>query len=643
MDTVDQEGAAPGQAKGRDYALPAIVAGFLLLVVAIIATTSFTSRQQQAFSLVSHTLEVENSISLVMARLVDAETGERGYLLTGSDRFLQPYEEAVGAFPGDFARLRRLVQDNPRQRATAERLGRIATAREALLQTALDRSRRGEEVEAGHCLSGKAMMDEIRRLGGAMKAEEERLLALRTADANRNRLYLLATLTVTGLLAIALGLFALVSMRRRLAEALASQRAIAEANLRLKEEAESRGVAEAQMRQMQKMESIGQLTGGIAHDFNNMLAIVIGSLDLAKQRIEAGAMAKVGQGIDNALEGARRAAELTSRLLAFSRQQPLSPQPFDVNKLVGGMSEMLRRAIGEQVQFETVLAGGLWRTFADPNQLENAILNLCVNARDAMPQGGKLTLETANAHLDDDYSATHADVAPGQYVLICLTDTGTGMPAEVVERAFDPFFTTKGPGQGTGLGLSQVFGFVKQSRGHLKIYSEVGHGTTMKIYLPRFTGLVPESAAPDEAAHEAPRANGETILVVEDEERVRQVSVDALRELGYDVLQAADGDQALAVLALHPEIDLLFTDVVMPNMNGRQLAEKARAARPDLRILYTTGYTRNAIVHNGMLDAEVAFLAKPFTVDQLARKIRRVLDESERIEILAGRQAKRLK
>jgi CheY-like chemotaxis protein len=201
------------------------------------------------------------------------------------------------------------------------------------------------------------------------------------------------------------------------------------------------------------------------------------------------------------------------------------------------------------------------------------------------------------------------------------------MPAEVVERAFDPFFTTKGPGQGTGLGLSQVFGFVKQSRGHLKIYSEVGHGTTMKIYLPRFTGLVPESAAPDEAAHEAPRANGETILVVEDEERVRQVSVDALRELGYDVLQAADGDQALAVLALHPEIGLLFTDVVMPNMNGRQLAEQARSARPDLKILYTTGYTRNAIVHNGMLDAEVAFLAKPFTVDQLARKIRKVIDE----------------
>jgi signal transduction histidine kinase len=623
MEAVDQQ-----ERKRRDYSLPAIVAGFLLLVVALIATTSFTARQQQAFALVSHTLQVENSISLVMARLVDAETGERGYLLTGRGEFLQPYQEAVGHFAGDFARLRGLVADNPNQRALADRLGAVARAREALLEAALQRSRRRETPEAEHFLRGKRMMDEIRRLGGAMKAEEERLLALRTADADRNRLYLLVTLVVTGLLAIALGLFAFVSMRRRLAEALASQRALAAANIRLREEAESRGIAEGQMRQMQKIESIGQLTGGIAHDFNNMLAIVIGSLDLARQRLDGGgATAKVASGIDSALEGARRAAELTSRLLAFSRQQPLSPQPLDVNKLVGGMSEMLRRAIGEQMQLETVLAGGLWRSFADPNQLENAILNLCVNARDAMPQGGKLTLETSNFHLDDDYAAAHADVAPGQYVAICLTDTGTGMPAEVVERAFDPFFTTKGPGQGTGLGLSQVFGFVKQSRGHLKIYSEVGHGTTVKIYLPRFTGLLPDGAAPDDDAQEAPCARGETILVVEDEERVRQVSVEALRELGYSVLQAADAYQALDMLALHPEIGLLFTDVVMPEMNGRQLAAKALETRPDLRILYTTGYTRNAIVHNGMLDAEVAFLAKPFTVDQLARKVRRVLDE----------------
>jgi signal transduction histidine kinase/CheY-like chemotaxis protein len=624
MDAVDQQDMGR---KRRDYSLPAIVAGFLLLVVALIATTSFSARQQQTFALVSHTLEVENAISLVMARLIDAETGERGYLLTGRAEFLQPYREAVGHFPGDFARLRGLVEDNPGQRALAERLGAVAVAREALLEAALQRSRRGETPEAEHFLRGKGMMDEIRRLGGAMKAEEERLLALRTADADRNRLYLLVTLIVTGLLAIALGLFAFVSMRRRLAEALASQRALAAANIRLHEEAESRSAAEGQMRQMQKIESIGQLTGGIAHDFNNMLAIVIGSLDLARQRLESGATQKVASGIDSALEGARRAAELTSRLLAFARQQPLSPQPVDVNKLVGGMSEMLRRAIGEQMQLETVLAGGLWRTFADPNQLENAILNLCVNARDAMPQGGKVTLETANSHLDDDYALAHADVAPGQYVSICLTDTGTGMPAEVIERAFDPFFTTKGPGQGTGLGLSQVFGFVKQSRGHLKIYSEVGHGTALKIYLPRFTGLLPEGTAPEEAVQETPRASGETVLVVEDEERVRQISVEALRELGYSVLQAADAHQALAMLALHPEIGLLFTDVVMPDMNGRQLAAKALESRPDLKVLYTTGYTRNAIVHNGMLDAEVAFLAKPFTIDQLARKIRRVLDE----------------
>ena len=423
---------------------------------------------------------------------------------------------------------------------------------------------------------------------------------------------------------------ALRTARRRIVEATQAGQALSKANDRLIAEGKEREAAEAQLRQVQKMESIGQLTGGIAHDFNNMLAIVIGSLDMARRRLGNDGDPRVARGIDNATEGAQRAAQLTARLLAFSRQQPLEPQTTDLNKLVGGMSELLRRTIGEDMRVETVLAGGLWHAHIDANQLENAILNLCVNARDAMPGGGRVTIETANAHLDDRYCAAQDDVMPGQYVMVSVTDTGTGMPPEIVERAFEPFFTTKGVGKGTGLGLSQVFGFVKQSHGHVKIYSEQSQGTIIKIYLPRHYG---EDACTDVSAPpigSLPRARpDEIILVVEDEERVRHMSVDALRDLGYTVVQASDGEQALSLLTIQPRIDMLFTDIVMPGINGRILADRARGNRPDLPVLYTTGYTRNAIVHNGMLDPGVAFLAKPFTLDQLAIKVRQVLDSAQ--------------
>jgi PAS domain S-box-containing protein len=394
----------------------------------------------------------------------------------------------------------------------------------------------------------------------------------------------------------------------------------------LESEAATRQSAEAQVRQMQKLESIGQLTGGIAHDFNNMLAIVIGSLDLAKRRLTEDP-ARALKGIENAEEGARRAAQLTSRLLAYSRQQTLEPEILNVNKLVSSMSELLRRTIGEAVRVETVLAGGLWNTLADAAELESAIVNLCVNARDAMPDGGKLTIETANTHLDDAYAAGYPGVTPGQYVLIAVSDTGTGMPPEVVERAFDPFYTTKGVGKGTGLGLSQVYGFVRQSGGHVKIYSESGEGTTVKIYLLRNVGTQSITPAETMLRDELPRAkDGEVILVVEDEEAVRHMAVDVLRDLGYVVVQASDANQAIEVLVVQPNISLLFTDIVMPNMNGRLLADEALKMKPDIKVLFTTGYTRNAVVHNGTLDAGVAFLPKPFTVPELAVKIRNVLD-----------------
>lgn len=393
---------------------------------------------------------------------------------------------------------------------------------------------------------------------------------------------------------------------------------------RINDAVQERLRAEDQIRQMQKMEAVGQLTGGIAHDFNNMLAIVIGGLNLVQRRLAKGDT-DVGQFISGAMEGANRAATLTQRLLAFSRQQPLSPQALKANDMVSDMSELLRRTLGETIRMETVLAGGLWQTYADAGQLENVVLNLAVNARDAMPDGGRLTIETANCHLDSAYAAEHG-VAEGQYVLVAVTDNGSGMPPEVAAKAFDPFFTTKGVGKGTGLGLSQVFGFVKQSGGHVKIYSEPDHGTSVKIYLPRYYGNA-EAPARTLARGVPYGTSSEVILVVEDDLRVRELAVQMLRDLGYGVLEAEDGACGLQMLDRHPEVCLLFTDVVMPGMSGRLFADEARRRKPELRVLFTTGYSRNAIVHNGVLDPGVHLLPKPASLEQLALKVREVLDE----------------
>jgi CheY-like chemotaxis protein len=325
------------------------------------------------------------------------------------------------------------------------------------------------------------------------------------------------------------------------------------------------------------------------------------------------------------MEGAKRAASLTQRLLAFSRQQPLRPETIDANKLVAGMSDLLRHSIGADIRLETVLAGGLWRVSADPNQLESVILNLGVNARDAMEGGGKLTIETQNAHLDARYVASELGVPAGQYVLVAITDTGEGMPPEIIAKAFDPFFTTKAVGKGTGLGLSQVYGFVKQSGGHVKIYSEVGQGTSIKIYLPRsHEGDEAETAEADTVVLTGEER--EVILVVDDEPAVRQFSCDALIELGYRVLEADSAAAALVLIQANPDISLLFTDIVMPDTNGRKLADAAQLIRPDLKVLYTTGYTRNAVVHNGIVDKGVHLIGKPFTIDELAARVRELLD-----------------
>jgi CheY-like chemotaxis protein len=379
------------------------------------------------------------------------------------------------------------------------------------------------------------------------------------------------------------------------------------------------------------MEAVGQLTGGIAHDFNNMLTVVLGGMEAIGRQMpelpQSPATARIVRAKDMAIQGAQRTVTLTNRLLAFSRQQPLSPKALDANKLVAGICELMRRTLGESVVLESVLAGGLWHTFADANQLENALLNLALNARDAMPSGGKVTIETANCDLDEAYVRTVAEpVKSGQYVLIAVADTGIGMDQLTLEKAFEPFFTTKDVGKGTGLGLSQVYGFVRQSSGHVKIYSEIGAGTTVKIYLPRHLGET-DGAKADSRPQVARSIGTESILIVEDDEALREYATEILRELGYRVVEAGSGAGALEILDRDNEIDLLFSDVVMPGgMNGRQLADEAIRRRPGLKVLFTTGYTRNAIVHHGRLDPGIHLITKPFTYATLAGKVRELLD-----------------
>jgi PAS domain S-box-containing protein len=379
---------------------------------------------------------------------------------------------------------------------------------------------------------------------------------------------------------------------------------------------------EERLRQSQKMEAIGQLTGGVAHDFNNHLTVILANLDVSRRTMAD--PERLARGLDSAIQGAERAASLTAHLLAFARRQPLKPEVIDIGRLLTRTSGLLERALGERIKIETIRSGGLWPAYCDTAQLETALLNLAVNSRDAMPEGGKLTLEVANAFLDDDYAAANPDVKPGPYVMVAVTDTGFGMSREIMQRAFDPFFTTKPEGQGTGLGLSQVFGFIKQSGGHVKLYSELGQGTTVKLYIPK---------APGESNHvldtptdeQTAGGIGETVLVVEDDEDVRAAAATMIGELGYSVIAADSPEQALHILGEQP-VTLVFTDVVMPGpITSRELADRARELQPGVKVLFTSGYTQNAVVHGGRLDDGVELISKPYRRDQLARRLRRLL------------------
>jgi signal transduction histidine kinase/ActR/RegA family two-component response regulator len=617
------------------YARAILGTGVGLVFVAGIASVGMVLRTATADRLVVHTFEVRQTARQLRSALQDAEIGQRGFLLTADNRYLEPFERAEASVPIGLDALRKLTSDNPGQQDLLRSLGPVIDAKMDELRRTVALMRQGQRDDALAMVRsnrGEELMDEIRDRLDTFSRVEIELLAERQADAETLRDWLLA---LTGIsLILAMGLVGSLS--------LSTQHYIArlrERTAELEAEEKRRREAEDILRQAQKIEAVGQLTGGIAHDFNNLLTIIIGNLDTLRRRLAqvptgedaSHLAATLARPLDRALQGARSAAQLTHRLLAFSRRQTLEPARLDLNHLVSGMSDLLRRTLGETISVETVLAGGLWPTFADSNQVENALINLAVNARDAMPSGGRLTIETANAYLDEAYALRFGDVAPGQYVLLSVTDSGSGIAPDLLEKVFEPFFTTKPVGEGSGLGLSMVHGFVKQSGGHVRIYSEVGHGTTVKIYLPRLTNTDQPAAAPAaKPASPSPLSRArpqETVLLVEDNDGVREYATSALEDLGYRVLEARDASEALRLLEGEPRVDLLFTDVILPGaIGGRELAAKVLEQRAGLPVLFTTGYTRNAIVHHGRLDANVHLLNKPYTEQDLARKVRELLD-----------------
>ena len=614
-----------------------IAVGFGLVVVAAIAVALLFVRSQEADRLVDHTFEVQSTAQVLLSQVQAAENGQRGFLITGDDDYLKRFDGALGRVPELLTSLRGLTADNPHQQARLDRLEPLIKLRFDRIQRSIDLAKEGDKnaafgvVKAGE---GKTLMDDIvAELSAFVKAERDLLVARQSKSAEL-RLWLSLLIGVALFAATLLAVLLAIATRQAVEGLLDRTR-------ELEEESKLRHEAEETLRQAQKMEAVGQLSGGVAHDFNNLLTIIIGNLDTMKRQLATladpksvrAATDKFSKALDAALQGARSASALTQRLLAFSRRQALEPARLDVNRLVSGMLEMFRRTLGSDISIETVLGAGLWPALADAHQMENVLLNLALNAKAAMPNGGCLTIETANTYLDDAYARRFGDVEAGQYVVVCVTDTGSGIRKDILDRVFEPFFTTKPPGEGSGLGLAMVHGFVKQSGGHVRIYSEEGHGTTVKIYLPRLlqaeeVRAVPAAKPSDGAT--VPRARqSETILVVEDNEGVRDYAKGVLAELGYQVLEAGDAHDALRLLAAN-SVDLLFTDVVLPGpMTGRALADKVSKMRPGLPVLFTTGYTRNAIVHQGRLDPDVHLLNKPFTQQDLARKIRELLDAAE--------------
>src|SRR6201996_6835892 len=526
----------------KTRSLVALLVALAFTLGSIVAVAGLYRAQSYDRDRARQTIATELALSQVLSLLQDAETGQRGYLLTGSDAYLQPFTEATTGLGRALDALGARLSTTAQAQAFGE-LQALTRQKLAELQRTISLKQQGADAAALAIVTGnqgKELMDRARTVIGQLQQGQSAILQETERAVDRDRLLTEIGIAVALVLTLVLTVVVLLDATRQYSALVAANSQLKAAHSRVLDEARRRELAEEHLRQSQKMEAIGQLTGGLAHDFNNMLAVIIGSMNLLKARLGRGET-NVGRFVDGALEAASRAANLTHRLLAFSRQQPLAPSVIDVNRFVTSISELIRSTLGGDIRIETVLAGGLWRTHADATQLENAVLNLAVNARDAMPDGGKPTIETANASLDDAYAARHADVPAGQYVMISVTDTGQGMSPEVAARAFDPYFTTKEVGKGTGLGLSQVMGFVKQSAGHIKIYSEVGNGTAIKIYLPRYFGREEEAPPPSVEQSEATIFAKARVLVVEDEDRMRAFVEEAFQELGFEVVSAPNG------------------------------------------------------------------------------------------------------
>ena len=732
--------------------LTIIIVPFVLLMLATAGIAFYAaSALETSRQMVNHTNTIIDNASRLLILSEDAETGQRGFVITGNERYLWPYNSAQSELPKVMSDLQNELAQSPSQLERLQTLnGYMQLKMNELAESIETRRTKGFEAAQAIVLDdrGQAAMDSIRGLVNDIRIAEKTLLEQHlNATRHAEHETFLVTAALFVLLSVALIGGGLIFLRNfgRLADAehelflkaqllqmtldavdngiaaFSADRQLVASNQRFYElfgfaleigagngglndfieaDRESGGSfasvlslpateekpafgtfeqrdgrilevyrcllpgggsllacrditdsqrSENRMRQAQKMETIGQLTGGVAHDFNNLLQIIMANLDLVLRRVSDPDMR---QRLNNALTGAERGSKLTRQLLAFARRQPLRPEPVNLGRLVRDLTNLLRRTIGESIEIEETVAAGLWTVMADRSQVENAILNLSINARDAMPEGGKLTIELGNAHLDSAYAAQHEDMTPGQYVMVAVSDTGTGMSKEVMERAFDPFFSTKPEGRGTGLGLSMVYGFLKQSGGHAKIYSEAGHGTTIRLYLPRSLQGEP---LPFIGAETATAGQGEMILVVEDDDEVRSAVISMLHDLGYRTAEAANGEAALDILRQENSIDLMFTDVVMPGeLQGRQVAQEALLIRPDLRIVFTSGYTENSIIHNGRLDDGVQLLSKPYRKEDLARKFREVLQNitpeappeeqpvaaMEKVEIPAGNRAK---